>query len=173
MSQGNPPNHESGSALFVAMMMLVLMGALGIAALDTVTTDAQVAGFQNRATSAFYAADAGAAEARSLIRNVWSRGATPAFHTETAPATLGDTTTYKYGLPSYFGDPAVAPDPPIRYAKDGSGAVAANFGMNLQAKGQKLVETLWQINIEGQGPNGSRARVEVMESKILSKGYQQ
>jgi hypothetical protein len=49
---------EQGSALFLAVMMLVLMGFLGLAALDRVTRDEQVAGFQNRARTAFYAAEA-------------------------------------------------------------------------------------------------------------------
>ena len=39
------PRGEQGSALFVAVMLMVLMGLIGFAALDTVTKDQQVAGF--------------------------------------------------------------------------------------------------------------------------------
>ena len=67
---------EAGSALFIAVMMLVLMGALGIVALNEVTTDRQVAGVQNRAVSAFYSAEAGLAEARSLVKDIGTRTST-------------------------------------------------------------------------------------------------
>ena len=39
---------EGGAAMFVAVLMLVMMGALALAAMDTATRDRQVAGFQNR-----------------------------------------------------------------------------------------------------------------------------
>ena len=50
---------ESGSALIVTVMLLLLLGVIGLSALDTVMRDQQVAGFQNRSTAAFYAAEAG------------------------------------------------------------------------------------------------------------------
>ncbi len=53
------PRREGGSALFVAMMLLILLGLVGFAALETVTRDQQVAGFQNHKRVAFYAAEAG------------------------------------------------------------------------------------------------------------------
>ena len=37
---------EEGLALFVTVLMLVLMGGIALAALDTVTRDRQVAGLQ-------------------------------------------------------------------------------------------------------------------------------
>jgi hypothetical protein len=159
---------ESGSALFVAVMMLVLMGALGIVALDKVTIDRQVAGFQNRAQSAFFAAEAGVAEARDLVAEVGTRSQVPNFHTVTAPRVLGDTALYDVegSTPRYYGDPRFAPDF-IRYKGDGGAA----SGMNLQWGKQKLVTTLWQINVVGQTPDGSRSRQEVVEVKILSQGY--
>ena len=62
-------NHrERGSALLVAMLMLALMGIIGIASLETVARDRQVAGFGNLAQSALYAADAGIAESLDLLR---------------------------------------------------------------------------------------------------------
>lgn len=157
---------EGGAILIVAVVMLVLMGALGLAALETVTRDQQVAGFQKRATSAFYAAEAAAAQARNAVRTVGDRSDTPAMPTPSTPGTLSDTTTYPHGLPTYYGDPAFAD--PIRYVRDGG--IYANGG-NLQLKGQKFVKTLWQINVVGNAPNGSSRRVEVMEIKILSAGY--
>jgi len=159
---------ESGSALFIAVMMLVLMGALGIVALNSVTTDRQVAGLQNRAISAFYTAEAGLAEARSLVEDVGSRSSTPTFHTQGTPFQLGDTALYdREGTqPLYYGDPAF-PNP-IRWIGDSGGGMS---GGNLQVGKQKLMETLWQLNVVGEGATGARSRVEVVEIKVLSQGY--
>ena len=161
-------SHEGGSALFVAVMMLVLMGALGIVALDKVTTDRQVAGYQNRAQNAFFAAEAAIAEARSIVADVGTRSQVPTFHSQAAPRVLGDTTLYDHegDTPVYYGDPLFAPNF-IRY--EGDGGVAS--GMNLQYGKQKLVTTLWQINVVGESPDGSRSRHEAMEVKVLSQGY--
>ena len=82
---------ERGSALFVAVVMLVLMGFLGLAALDRVGSDEQIAGYQNRARTAFYAAHAGVAEARILVKDSATlTSSTRPFHTDVAPATIGD-----------------------------------------------------------------------------------
>lgn len=144
----------------VAVMMLVLMGLIGIAALDTMTKDRQVAGFQNRARLAFYAADAGVATGMSLVLTAPSRAAVPAL-----PLTnLGDAVIYPYGQPSYAGDPLVAN--PIVYSKDG-GPVQ---GMNLQVPVQ-FVNTLWDIRVEGRTSDGGRSHVEAMVTKMLDNGY--
>jgi hypothetical protein len=158
---------NQGSALFVAVMMLVLMGFLGLAALDRVMRDEQVAGFQNRARTAFYAAEAAVAEARSLLANsaiVSDRSSAIPFHPDTAPRTVGDTALYdREGgtLPRYHGDPSF--NPAIRYLKDGPGLQ----GGNLQP-GQGLVETLWQINVVGASPDGSRSRIEVVAVRPMA-----
>lgn len=157
---------EAGSALLVTVMLLVLMGGLAMASLEIVSRDQQVAGFQNRSVTAFYAAEAGAARARSLVRTVTLRSDTPAFPDSDDPEELGDSGTYAHGQPAYLGDPDFAN--PIRYARDGQ--IYANGG-NMRMGGQKFVKTLWQINVLGTAPGGSRSRVEVVETKVLSKGY--
>jgi hypothetical protein len=161
--KGRNGHHQEGAALFVAVLVLALMGALGIMAFNTVLVDRQVAGFQNRAKTAFYAAEAAAAEGRSLVRTVGSRSETPALN----PRALGDSALYdrEFALPSYSGDPAFAN--PIRHIGDGTMA----GGANLQMRGQRFLNTLWQINVQGQSPDGSSARIEVVESKTLASGY--
>ena len=156
---------QEGAALFVAVLVLALMGALGIMAFNTVLVDRQVAGFQNRAKTAFYAAEAAAAEGRSLVRGVGSRGDTPALN----PRSLGDMALYdrEFALPSYAGDPDPGFVDPICHIDD-SGTAG---GGNLRIKGQKFVNTLWKINVRGQSPDGSTTRIEVMETKVLSQGY--
>ena len=60
-------SRQDGSALIIAMVMLALMGVIGLAALDTVTLDQQVASYQSRKRVAFYAAEAGVAEAFATL----------------------------------------------------------------------------------------------------------
>jgi len=167
---------EAGTAMFVAVLLLVIMGALGIAAMDTVTRDRQVAGFQNRTRGAFYAAEAGAAHGRSLVvEDAEERTSTVLLPT----TTLGDTTLYdrETQRPTYYPDPAVAGANPngIRYLRDGG----ESKGMNEQEGNVKFVDTLWQINVRGQSANAlgssldgraSTARIEVIETKTMAGG---
>ena len=162
-----------GSAMLLAVMMLVLMGLLGVAAMETASQDQQIAGLTNRSRSAFYAAEAGAAHGRQLIAAASARSSTPAL-----PATLlGDAPMYaRYQTqPSYVPDPA----PPgggaaIQYIEDAGPAE----GMNLA--NPKYVNTIWRINVIGQSPENpggvwvqraSTARIEVQETKVLSVGH--
>ena len=50
---------EGGAALIVTVMLLVLMGMIGIAAMETVTQDRRVAGFQTQTSETNSAVDAG------------------------------------------------------------------------------------------------------------------
>jgi hypothetical protein len=172
---------ERGSALFIAVMMLTLMGFLGLAALDRVTRDEQVAGYQNRARTAFYAAEAGIAEGRRIVRYEVAgddKNETPAFPQEALPRPLGDAGLFDReggNLPRYFGDPsaelakercdrnaAVA----ICFARKG-GDKSINLGGNKQQGKSKPEIGLWHIGVVGESPDGSRARLAVLESKLM------
>jgi hypothetical protein len=155
--------HQEGAALFVSVLILALMGALGIMAFNTVLVDRQVAGFQNRAKTAFYAAEAAAAEARALVRDVDERTDQPTLN----PRALGGAALYdrEFALPSYSGDPA---EPvPIRWVRDSPRPCG---GMNYKTGKAGFRDTLWQINVQGQSPDGSTARIEVMQTKCLASG---
>jgi hypothetical protein len=160
--------------MLIAVMMLVLMGLMGVAAIDTASEDQQIAGLGNRSRSSFHAAEAGAAHARRLVAQADTRSDTPVLPN----TSLGDGTMYaRYQTqPSYFPDPA----PPttggnaIEYVEDAGPAA----GMNLA--NPKFVNTIWQINVVGQSPEnaggqwGQRAstsRVEIQEFKTLAAGY--
>ena len=160
---------EQGMALFMTVLILVLMASLAIAALRTVARDREVAGHQNRSRSAFYAAEAGAAEARALVRDVVVRTEIPAFYDNGAPKLLGDLALYdrESRQPRFYGDPSLVD--PIRYT--GESAVAGGEGFNLSVKGQQLSSTYWQINVAGESATGDQARLEVVEVKVLAKGY--
>jgi hypothetical protein len=159
---------EAGVVMFVTVLLLALMGMMGLAALQTASSDREAAGYYNRESASFYAAEAGAAHGRALVRTVSERGALPPFPSESAPRTIGDAALYDVegALPRYYGDPAF-PNP-IRYERD-AGVYAG--GGNLQLRGQKFTQTLWQINVVGRGADGSSTRLEVMQSKLLSSGY--
>jgi hypothetical protein len=170
------PQHgkrDAGVALLMAVMILAMMGGLAIAAMDVVMTERDSAGYYNRARNSFYAAEAGAAHGRALIREVESRNDLPPFPSVDAPRTIGEggpgDVLYDResgNLPLYYGDPAFAN--PIRYVQD-SGIIVE--GMSLQLKGQKFTGTLWQINVAGESPDSSRSRLEVMAIKALTSGY--
>ena len=59
---------EAGSALLVTMVLLSLMGIMGLASLNTVMRDRQVAGNRSLTQSALYAADAGVAAGLETLR---------------------------------------------------------------------------------------------------------
>ena len=158
--------------MFVTVLLLAMMGGLGLAALDAASRDRDSAGYYNRETSAFYAADAGVQHARAEIKKLTSISQVPNFPTQAAPQTIGDTSLYALSLanggtlPSYYGDPAFA----NAIHTDGSNAGVYSEGMNLQAKGAKAVATLWQINVVGQAPNGETARIEAKEVRFIFGG---
>lgn len=153
---------EGGSALLVSVMVLVLMGLMGLAALDTATRDRQTAGLQSRARAAFYAADAGFAAGLNLVRTVDERTDRPAMGT----TSLGDAATYAVygGRPTYQGDPAAAD--PVVYVMDGGCAE----GMSLQVPCQ-FVDTLWRIQVQGDTPGGNLARIDASAKKVLDAHY--
>lgn len=143
---------QRGSALLVTVLMMVLLGMLGLAALDTVTSDQQVAGFQNRARTAFYAAEAGLAQAQQVLLGVIA-------DTETPPlpgAQLGDAALYPYGRPSFGADPDFAT--PIRAV----GTRLDLAGGNLRGGRPLSTVTLWQVNVRGQTPDGASSRIEAV-----------
>jgi hypothetical protein len=150
------PRGEQGSALFVAVMLMVLMGLIGFAALDTVTKDQQVAGFLNRKALALYAAEAGVAEALNTLAET----GTP----DVTTTNLADTTTYPHGQPSYELDPTVASSEQVKYLGQG-----AAEGMNLMQDdgGPTFVVNYYRVRVQGNAPGGSVARLEVA-SGILS-----
>lgn len=148
-------HRQEGSALLVAVMMLILMGAIGFAALDTVTRDRQVAGYQGRERMAFYAAEAGIAEALGELED---DGAPSVTNNQS----VGDAGSFPYGRPSYAPDPT-ATDP----IEDLGGAGVPGYDLKL---GQGAAPTyqlhFWRVRVQGQEAAGSTARVEVVASML-------
>jgi Tfp pilus assembly protein PilX len=156
------PKREAGAAMFIAVLLLILMGALGLVALDTASEDRRIAGFQNRSASAFAAAEAGVAHAAELAKqNV----------TNVPTQTLSDATVYDReggGLPSYRADPN-----PLPVGTNPTGIVSAGFGAAegvAPDAGGGWKTGKWRINVEGRSPVNavgmdgrmSTSRVELM-----------
>jgi len=158
---------EGGSALIVTVLLLVLLGIMGLAALETVTRDQQVAGFQNRSRLAFYAAEAGVADAKNRLRAVWSTEDTVPFPNQGAAVMMGDTATFPHGQPGYYADPLVAAG--IEYMN--AGAPSVSGGHDQRLGGSTRVNTLWRIRVEGSAPGGTTSRLEVVATRELDGGY--
>lgn len=158
---------REGSALVVTVLLLVLIGLMGLAALDTVTRDQQVAGFQNQNRLAFYAAEAGVADAKDRLRDVFSTTATVPFPTAATPVTLGDAATFPFGQPRYYADPAAGMG--VEYQNAGS--IDFGGGNDLREGSEQWFNTLWRIRVEGATSSGATARLDVMATRQLSGGH--
>ncbi len=159
---------EEGSALIVTVLLLVLLSVLGLAALDTVQRDQQVAGFQNRSRVAFYAAEAGVADAKNRLRDVWTDTATVDFPDEPNAVLLGDPALFPLGRPSYYADP----DAPQGVEFLDAGAPSLGGGGDQRLNGSRRINTLWRIRVAGQTSDGARSRLEVVATRELDAGYQ-
>ena len=58
-SKPNQNRSEQGTALMVTMLVLALVAIVGLASMETVTRDRQVAGYQSRSRVALYADNPG------------------------------------------------------------------------------------------------------------------
>jgi hypothetical protein len=167
---------ESGAALLVAVLLLAMLGVIGLASMETVTRDRQVAGFQNRGRVALYAAEAAVSHATGIVRaNAQSlapggegalEGFNPAFPGmgATPVATIGADFPSP-GPPSYRMDPnasdptdAAAPAQAIRYM--GRGALCPGWVMSMTVGSVIWAEALWDIRVEGSAPGGGNVDIQ-------------
>lgn len=157
---------EGGVALIVTVLLLVLITVMGFAALDTVTRDQQVAGFQNRSRLAFYAAEAGVAEAKNALRAIFSTDQTVAFPDETGPVAIGDTALFPSGQPVYYGDPAATGGGVVNVP----GSTLSIVGEDARIGEEGFENTLWRIRVVGSTPDGVTSRLDVLATRKLGNG---
>lgn len=144
---------EAGSALLVTMLLLVLMGMIGLASLDTVMRDRQVAGFQNQAQTALYAADAGVAESLDITR-------TEVVGTALAPGDCLETTlptTSLGGGVSYRTDPSAPVDEICMLA---SADPCAELDASIEMGQPIYLYTVWNVRVQGNAAGGATSRVQ-------------
>ena len=147
---------QGGFALLLAVLLLLMLASIGFAALDTVQRDRQTAGFANRKRIALNAAEAAVARAQQTLRDT----GTPSVPN----TTLGDTTMFPHGQPSFRTDPDEAN--PI----DNLG-VGGMPGMNLvidQNGAAAYQIAYWRMQVQGDAPGGSEARVEVVSGAMFA-----
>jgi hypothetical protein len=153
---GTAQKHEGGSALLVTVMLLMMLGLLGLAALNTTTRDQQVAGVENRKRMALYAADAGISEAFGRLTTTQTPGV--------STTSIGDTTIFPYGQPSYQPDPTTAT--PI---KDLGNAPFPGMGLNIGEGGLPTYQmNYWRIRVQGLAPGGTQAKVEAVTGSLVA-----
>jgi type II secretory pathway pseudopilin PulG len=147
---------EEGSALLVIMLVMAMMGIIGFAALEAVTRDQRVAGYQKRKKTAFFAAEAAVAQAKNALR----ANSTPDF----APGTLGDTDIHPSGQPSYSLDTSAG-------ASTTNLGLGAMPGMNMvitQGGAPKFMMRYWRVRVKGEAPGGSLARIEFTSGRVVT-----
>jgi hypothetical protein len=137
------------------MLMLSMMGVIGLAALDTVTLDQQVAGYQSRKRISFYAAEAGVAEALSTLQATGIPSISP------GSTIIGDASSYPYGQPSY----SIAPGTTID--KIGAGNMdGMTLNISEGARSKYQLE-FWKFEVEGSEQAGTASRLEVASGRFV------
>ncbi|GEM_PF-2511119 len=164
---------EEGVALMLAILLLVAVSAVALSTMQTAASDTQVAGFQNQEAIAFYAAEAGVAEARSVIRNMGERSQVPSYPADfpdsANPTELSQSSEFVGGYqPKYYADPNPPIAAPIMYVGEGSQCTS---GCNMTLGGLKYNHTKWQVNVVGESPSGDEKRLEVVATRLLAVGY--
>ncbi len=153
---GASRGREQGVALLASVLLLLMLASIGLASLNVVEKDQQVAGYLNRKAIALQAADAGVAKALETM---------DATGTPTVPATtLGDSALYPGGRPSYRADPQSA-DP----IEDVGVGPALGFGLQIGSNAAPAFQVrYWKIRVQGEAPGGSIARVEVLTGSLVA-----
>lgn len=164
---------EGGVALVVSILLLMAVSALALSTMQTAASDGTVAGFQNQETIAFYAAEAGVAEARSVIRDMGERSQVPNypadFPNQANPTELSQPGEFVGGdQPVYYADPNPPIAAPIMYVGEGK---PCTEGCNMTLGGLKYNHTKWQVNVIGESPSGDQKRIEVVATRLLAVGY--
>lgn len=162
---------ESGIALLIAMLMMIIFGALAVASMDTVTRDRQISGIASQATLAFQAAEAGVSAGLAALRNPaggWpsSIAGLASFSPPLPDIELGQTGDYPHGQPSYTKDPD-APNA-IEYMGVGGDCPGWEISIdvsNIGGSGLKVAETLFDIRVQGETQTGARTRVEAAAAR--------
>lgn len=144
---------EGGAALLMSMLMLVLMGMIGIASLDTVMRDRQVAGFQSLSQTALYAADAGVSEGLDIVRREIVGAAL-------APGDCLPTQVPATALAngSSYAPDATAPVPTICMLA--SAEPCAEIDASIEQGQPIYLYTVWNVRVQGSAPAGATARIQ-------------
>ena len=140
-------------ALLMTMMLLVLMGIIGLASLDTVMRDRQVAGYQNLAQAALYGADAGVAESLDILRGAMVGAALASG--DCLSTTLPETDLG--GGISYGPDPSA---PTNEICMLASAEPCGEIDGSVEQGQPVYLYTVWNVRVRGTAPAGATSRVQ-------------
>ncbi len=164
---------REGIALMLSVLLLIAVSALALSTMQTAASDGTVAGFQNQEQIAFYAAEAGIADARAVVRDMGERSEVPDypgdFPNAANPAELSSSSEFVTGdQPVYYADPNPPTAAPIMYIGEGA---PCTEGCNMTLGGLKFNHTKWQVNVVGESPSGDQKRLELVATRLLAVGY--
>ena len=164
---------EQGVALMLSILLLLAVSGLALSTMQTVSSDGTVAGFQNQETIAFYAAEAGVADARAVVRNMGDRTEVPNYPADypnaANPVELSVASEFSGGAqPAYYADPNPPEGAASLYIGEGT---QCTEGCNMTLGGLKYNHTKWQVNVVGESPSGDQKRLEVVATRLLAVGY--
>jgi hypothetical protein len=145
---------QQGSALLIAMLVMVMMAIIGFAALEAVTRDQRVSGFLKRKKIAFFAAEAGVTAALYGLR----LNDDPTF----TQASVGSSSWFANGLPTYSMDTSGG-------ASSSDLGLGALPGMNLQIgqnNAPKFTIRYWEVNVKGEAFGGTVSRIQFASGTI-------
>ena len=153
-----PNRSENGSALLVAMFMMVMMGIIGLASLETVMRDRQVAGYSNQAQSALYAADAGIADSLDMLRTEITGAAIGAGDCLTT--SLADKALASRTLPngSYYEPNPDAPDSG-KICMLAAATPCAELDASIEMGQPIYLYSVWNTHAQGVAPGGANTRI--------------
>lgn len=164
---------EEGVALMLSVLLLIAVSGLALSTMQTAASDGTVAGFQNQETIAFYAAEAGIADARAVIRRMDERSRVPDYPADfpnaANPTELSAPSEFVGGnQPVYYADPSPPLAAPMMYVGEGK---QCTEGCDMTLGKQKFNHTKWQVNVVGESPSGDQKRLEVVATRLLAVGY--
>ncbi len=162
---------KQGVALMLTVLLLIAVSGLALSTMQKVASDGTVAGFQNQEQMAFYAAEAGVAAAREVVRGMGGTNEVPTYPADfpnpANPILLANPGDFEAGAqPVYFADPTFA-DP---IGNVGKGAKCREGCGITTGKGASFFHTKWQINVVGRSPSGDQKRLEVVATRLLAGG---
>lgn len=149
-----PERAQAGMALLIAILMLLMISAIGVAAIDHSGDESEIAGHERRTTTTFYAADAGVQYARTRVF-------TNPPNLESFSLALADGTTFRSGTRA-DGAPTALDAPDIGAPPDG-------FSINVGGAGGFVSQNL-TMNVTAQGGQSSTVELETRVSQTVS-GY--
>jgi Tfp pilus assembly protein PilX len=145
---------QQGSALLIVMLVMVMMGIIGFAALEAVTRDQRVAGFMKRKKIAFYAAEAGVSAALHALRTTNE----PDF----TSSTVGDASWFQHGLPTYSMDTSGGAS-----STDLGNAALPGYSLNIQEQNSaKFTIRYWEVKVKGEAFGGTVSRIAFASGTI-------